>query len=68
MFCVSNFVNTITILRGNNIVQIKENTVTTTKHKIGKVTYIVRSSASPKAIETLEKKIEKMIKKDAAQN
>lgn len=48
--------------------QIKENTVTTTKHKIGKVTYIVRSSASPKATETLEKKIEKMIKKDAAQN
>ena len=48
--------------------QIKENTVTTTKHKIGKVTYIVHSSASPKATETLEKKIEKMIKKDAAQN
>lgn len=39
-----------------------------TTHKIGKVTYIVHSSASPKATETLEKKIEKMIKKDAAQN
>ena len=48
--------------------QIIENSVTTTKHKIDKVTYIIRSSSSPKAIDTLDKKIEKMIKKEAAQN
>lgn len=39
-----------------------------TEHKIGKVTYIVRSAASEKARDTLDMKIEKMIKKEAAQN
>ena len=45
-----------------------ENCITTTEHKIDKVTYIIRSSASSKAVDTLDKKIEKMIKKEAAQN
>ena len=35
--------------------------VTTTEHKIGKVTYLVCSSASERATDTLDKKIKKLI-------
>lgn len=35
-----------------------------TEHKIGAVTYYVVSKQSEKAIETLNKKVEKLIKKD----
>ena len=38
--------------------------VTTTEHKIGKVTYLVCSSASERATDTLDKKIKKLIRKD----
>ena len=34
--------------------------VTTTEHKIGKVTYLVCSSASERATDTLDKKIKKL--------
>jgi hypothetical protein len=37
---------------------------TTTEHKIGAVTYFVVSTQSEKATETLDKKVEKLIKKD----
>lgn len=37
---------------------------TTTEHKIGVVTYFVVSAQSEKATETLDKKVEKLIKKD----
>lgn len=36
----------------------------TTERKIGKVTYFVCSSSSENAKDTLDKKIEKLIKKD----
>lgn len=39
-------------------------THTTTEHKIGTVTYFVVSAQSEKATETLDKKVEKLIKKD----
>ena len=43
----------------------KENpTVTTTEKKIGKVTYIIESSASPKAKDSISQKIKKNIKRD----
>ena len=42
----------------------KEPTVTQTERKIGKVTYIVCSSSSKEATETIENKIKKMIKRD----
>ena len=42
--------------------------VTTTEHKIGKVTYIVCSSASERATDTLDKKIKKLIRKDMELN
>ena len=42
--------------------------VTTTQHKIGKTTYIVCSSQSDRATDTLDKKIKKLIYKDMAQN
>ena len=38
--------------------------VTTTEHKIGKVTYLVCSSASERATDTLDKKIKKLIRKE----
>lgn len=37
---------------------------TTAEHKIGTVTYYVISAQSEKAAETLDKKIEKLIRKD----
>lgn len=40
---------------------------TTAECKIGKVTYIVRSAPSEKATDTLEKKVERLIKKGAEQ-
>ena len=42
--------------------------VTTTEHKIGKVTYLVCSSASERATDTLDKRIKKLIRKDMEQN
>ena len=42
--------------------------VTNTEHKIGKTTYIVCSSASESATDTLDKKIKKLIRKDMEQN
>ena len=38
--------------------------LTTTEHKIGKVTYCIVSAASDKAMETIDSKVEKLIKKD----
>ena len=43
-------------------------TVTTTEHKIGKITYFVCASPSEKATDTLEKKIKKLIRKDLEQS
>ena len=40
----------------------------TTEHKIGKVTYLVCSSASERATDTLDKKIKKLIRKDMELN
>lgn len=37
---------------------------TTTEHKIGTVTYLVVSAPSENAAETLDKKVEKLIRKD----
>lgn len=37
---------------------------TTTEHKIGTVTYLVVSAPSENATETLDKKVEKLIRKD----
>ncbi|RKJ63404.1 transposase [Roseburia sp. 1XD42-69] len=42
--------------------------VTTTEHKIGKVTYLVCLSASERATDTLDKKIKKLIRKDMELN
>ncbi|MCD8214092.1 MAG: transposon-encoded TnpW family protein [Clostridiales bacterium] len=41
--------------------------VTITEHKIGKITYIVYSSSSENATDTLDKKIKKLIRKDFEQ-
>lgn len=41
--------------------------VTKTEHKIGKVTYLVCSSASERATDTLDKKIKELIRKDIEQ-
>ena len=38
------------------------------RHKIGKVTYLVCSSASERATDTLDKKIKKLIRKDMELN
>ena len=38
--------------------------LTTTPHTIGKVTYYIVSESSEKARESLDKKIEKLIRKD----
>ena len=37
---------------------------TTTEHKIGTVTYLVVSAPSETASETIDKKVERLIKKD----
>ena len=42
----------------------KEIAVTTTERKIGNVTYIIESSASPAAKDTITQKIHKNIKRD----
>jgi hypothetical protein len=39
----------------------------TTRHRIGKTTYIVAASSSETATDTIEKKILKLIKKDVVQ-
>jgi hypothetical protein len=41
---------------------------TTTKRKIGKITYLVSASPSEKATDTIHKKIEKLIIKDLRKN
>ena len=46
----------------------KPNARYTTEHKIGKVTYLVCSSASERATDTLDKKIKKLIRKDMELN
>ena len=45
-----------------------QSSVTTTKHKIGKVTYLVCSEKSERATDTLDKKIKKLIRKDMELN
>ena len=42
--------------------------ITSTNHKIGKITYIVDASSSDKATDTLKQKIEKLIIKDLRKN
>jgi hypothetical protein len=42
--------------------------VTTTKHQIGKTTYLVCASASDRATDSLDGKIRKLIKKDLEQS
>ena len=42
--------------------------VTTTKHQIGKTTYLVCASASDRATNSLDGKIRKLIKKDLEQS
>lgn len=46
----------------------EKNTVTTTKQKIGKVTFIVESSASPTAKDSITQKIQKSIRRDVEKN
>ena len=41
--------------------------VTTTQHKIGKITYFVCSASSEKATDSLDRKIKKLIRKDMEQ-
>lgn len=45
-----------------------ERKTTTTQQKIGKIIYVVNSSPSEKATDTLKQKIEKMIIKDLRTN
>lgn len=47
---------------------MENQTVVTTEHQIGKVTYFVCSSASERATDTLDKKIKKLIRKDVEQD
>lgn len=42
--------------------------VTTTKYKIGKTMYLVCTSPSDKATDTIDKKIKKLIRKDIEHN
>lgn len=42
----------------------KQSVFTVTKHKIGKNTYIVKSSASETAKDSLSEKIKKLLRKD----
>jgi len=42
--------------------------VTTTKHQIGKTTYLVCASASGRATDSLDGKMRKLIKKDMEQS
>ena len=46
----------------------KKNPVVKTEHKIGKITYVVCSSPSDQATDTLDKKIKKLLRKDMEQN
>ena len=41
---------------------------TITKHKIGKITYLIASSPSDRATDRIERKIEKLILKDMKNN
>lgn len=45
-----------------------KNSVTTTKQKIGKVTFIVEASTSPTAKDSIAQKIQKNIKRDVEKN
>ena len=49
-------------LAGNVPINVKNKTVT--KHKIGKVTYVVESSSSDTAKDTIDRKVEKLILRD----
>ena len=40
----------------------------TTERRIGKVTYLVRAAPSERATDTIEKKLEKMIRKEVVQS
>jgi hypothetical protein len=42
--------------------------VTTAKHQIGKTTYLVCASSSDRATDSLDRKIQKLIKKDLEQS
>jgi len=44
------------------------NAVVTTEHKIGKVTYIICASPSPRATDTLDKKIKQLIRREVEEN
>ena len=45
-----------------------KNTQSITKHQIGKITYVVCSSASEQATDTIDKKIKRLIVKDIGQS
>lgn len=56
------------LMKGGFSLTQNQTPVTTTEHKIGKVTYLVCSSASERATDTLDKKIKKLIRKDMELN
>ncbi|MCB7334597.1 transposon-encoded TnpW family protein [Enterocloster aldenensis] len=64
------FIDYIICLRKKGGFSLTQNQtpVTTTEQKIGKVTYLVCSSASERATDTLDKKIKKLIRKDMELN
>jgi len=45
-----------------------KNSITKTEHKIGKITFLVYSSASENVSDTLEEKINKLIKKELSKS
>lgn len=45
-----------------------KNLITETEYKIGKITFLVHSSASENASDTLEEKINKIIKKELSKS
>lgn len=55
-------------MKGVDLLNEKKLAVTKTEHKIGKTTYIICSSFSDKATDNLDKKIEKLIRKDIEEN
>ena len=63
----AHFFKTISIfyfMKGGNLMKKENAPVTQTEHKIGNITYVVCSSASERATDTLDKKIKKLIRKD----
>lgn len=57
-------VHKILLLRMTGVFHLNTTSSVITERKIGNVTYFVYSSASENAKDTLDKKIEKLIKKD----